>query len=277
MKIDKLACPTCGAPISGDFAPNQPFDCGSCGSTLFLADFEASDTILCPQCRTPNNDTVRFCTNCGSPLRVDCVLCYTSNRIDVPHCANCGAHLERARRKREELQETKRRLQAERMQALKEKEQLQSRERLQRLIEALDEPENHDFAIFQLNQLGGEAIEALTKTMLADDDVDARYGSARALGQIAGAHRIEGLNKARVVKGLIGALNDPESSVRYWAAEALGHYRSQLGIEPLAALLKDAHPGVREQARRSLEQIGGERAQELLTRPAGLKGWLKRG
>lgn len=272
MRIEKLACPACNAPISGDFAPNQQFECQKCGSTLFLADFTASQAVVCPQCRTPNNDTVRFCTNCGQSLRVDCPLCYTSNRVDISHCANCGAHLERARRKREALQAAKRRFQLEREDAFREKEKLQFQQKLARLLDDLDEPENHDFAIYQLNQMGGAALEALLTTLLHDADVDARYGSARAIGQISTSQNVEGLNKARAVKALVRALADPEPPVRYWSAEALGRIQSPIAVEPLAKLLKDAHEGVREQARRSLEQIGGERAQELLKkRPRFLK------
>lgn len=277
MRIEKLACPSCNAPISGDFAPNQQFECQKCGSSLFLADFEASQVVVCPQCRAPNNDTVRYCTNCGRSLRVDCPLCYTPNRVDTTHCANCGAHLERARRKRQALQEAKRRFQLEREDAFREKEKLQFQQKLTRLLDELDEPENHDFAIYQLNQMGSAVLEALQTTLLHDADVDARYGSARAIGQISSGQNVDRLDKARAVKALVSALADPEPPVRYWSAEALGRIESPIAVEPLASLLKDPHEGVREQARRSLEQIGGERARELLKKRSGFFNWFSGG
>ena len=36
MRLEKLACPGCGAPITGDFAPNQQIECNSCGVPLLL-------------------------------------------------------------------------------------------------------------------------------------------------------------------------------------------------------------------------------------------------
>lgn len=254
MKIERVACPSCGASLSGDFLPNKQFECPHCNSTLLLTDLETDQTIICRQCRAPNREEMRFCSNCGASLRLDCVLCHTSNRIDAVYCAHCGAHVERARAKRMEMQQTRLLLQTERLQALKEKEARQQQERLERLIEALDEPENHDLAIFQLNQLGYEAIDALIETLLGNDDPDARYGSAIALGRICAEHEIKVLNKAKAIQALIKALNDREPAVRFWSAEAMGKFTSPLTREPLKALLKDPHPGVRQQARRSLDQ-----------------------
>ena len=139
-----------------------------------------------------------------------------------------------------------------------EKEARQKEEKLQRLLDALDEPENHSFAIFQLNQMGLDAINPLIETLLHDDDPDARYGSARALGQICSEKEIKGLIKGRAIKALIKSLADDEPAVRFWSAEALGKFRGtqgKRGIEPLSALLKDPHEGVRRQAQRSLQQI----------------------
>jgi HEAT repeat protein len=153
------------------------------------------------------------------------------------------------------MQETRRRLQTERLEVLKEKEARQQRERIERLINALDEPENHEFAIFQLDQIGDEAVEALIEALLKDDDPDARYGSAIALGRICAEHDIKVLNKAKAIQALIKALTDPEAAVRFWSAEALGKVKSPLAREPLKALLKDSHQGVRQQARLSLERL----------------------
>jgi HEAT repeat protein len=147
---------------------------------------------------------------------------------------------------------------------------------LERLVNDLDEPENHDFAIYQLNQMGHDALNALLKTLLHDDDVDARYGSARAIGQMCSEQKVEGLSKARAIKALITALADPEPPVRYWAAEALGRVHNQKAVECLGKLLKDPHKGVREQVRRSLQQIGGPQAEAMLEKRPGFLGWLNR-
>jgi hypothetical protein len=266
MKIEKLACPSCGAPLSGDFAFNQKFQCNSCGSTLILEDLATPETIICPTCRIPNHQDMRFCSNCGEKLRLHCVMCHTENRVDAVYCVTCGIHLQRADAQQRHLLEKRQRLLDERQQALREKTERQKEEKLQRLLDALDEPENHDFAIYQLNQLGIEAIEPLIETLLRDTDPDARYGSAIALGQICREQAITGLIKARAVKALITALADPESAVRYWAADALGQFKgpqTRLGIEPLTALLKDPHPGVRQQAQKSLQQLRTNKEADL--------------
>jgi HEAT repeat protein len=131
--------------------------------------------------------------------------------------------------------------------------------------------------IYRINQMGVDAVEGLIETLLNDDDPDARYGSAIALGQIYAEQEIRTLNKARTVKGLIKALQDQEPAVRYWAAEALGRCGSKLAIEPLAGLLKDPHEGVRGQAQSSLHKIGGDQVQQLIeaNRAKGFLGWLK--
>jgi hypothetical protein len=255
MRIEKLACPSCGAPLSGDFQPNQQIACNNCGSSLLLADLETSQTVICPSCRAPNHEEMRYCSNCGVNLKMGCVLCHTENRLDVTHCSHCGAHLARARAKRAEMLEIRQRQQEERLQHLKEKEDRQLRERLQRLIADLDEPKNHEFAIFQLSQLGNEALDILIDTLLTDDDPDARYGSAIAIGRIGNEQSIKVLDRAKATKALIKALDDDEATVRYWSAEALGKMRTQLAIEPLTALLKDGHKGVRQQAQVTLDKL----------------------
>jgi hypothetical protein len=255
MKIERLACPSCGGSLSGDFLPNKRIECPNCGSALLLTDLETDETVICPECRTPNREEMRYCSNCGVSLKMDCVLCHTPNRIDIIYCVHCGAHLQRARAKRMEMLEVRQRLRAERLQAVKEKEIRQQQERIEHLITALDEPENHEFAIFQLNQIGDGAIEALVETLLTDDDPDARYGSAIALGRICTEQEIKILNKAKATKALIKALADDEPAVRYWSVEALGKVKNQMAVEPLTALLKDPHKGVRQQAQLSLEKL----------------------
>ncbi len=277
MKIEKLNCPSCGSPLTGDFSPNQRIECHSCGTPLLLTHLDAENPIFCPECNTLNPDEIRFCVNCGSNLKIACNYCHTQNRIDATFCARCGVHLQRAMTKRFVLEESVRRLRQERLEAFKEKEERQKYERLQRLLDALDEPENHEFAIYQINQMGLEAIEALIDTLLNDHDPDARYGSARALGQICSEKEVKALIKGRAAKALITGLADQEPAVRYWAAEALGRCQSRVAIDPLAGLLNDPHEGVRLQAQNSLQEIGGERVQKILeqAQSKGFLGWLR--
>ncbi len=64
-------------------------------------------------------------------------------------------------------------------------------------------------------------------------------------------------------------------------AKALSKFKGQTGqlaVDSLALLLKDPHENVREQARHSLQEIGGERAQEILDKSGkGFLGWIKGG
>lgn len=278
MKIEKLACPTCGAPLPQSIAPNQKVECSSCGSTLVATDWPADTTVTCSECGTINSDEKRFCANCGASLKIDCVLCHAENKLGAVHCIKCGAHLERARKRRSSMQQKRRKYLLEQAQRFKEKEERQKAQKLQKLLDDLDEPENHDMAIFQINQMGVDAVDALIETLLNDHDPDARYGSARALGRICSEHNVKGLIKAKAAKALTKSLADPEPAVRYWSADALGKCQSQVAVEPLARLLKDSHAGVRQHARHALQQIGGKKAQKILSdldKPKGLIGWIK--
>jgi hypothetical protein len=274
MKITELACPNCGASLGGGFTPNQEIHRQHCGSVFLAEDLAAPKTVICPNCRTINPIEERFCAKCGDSLKMGCILCHTENPVGTVYCTNCGAHLEHARARRKTMQMERQKLWEERNRLFKEKETRQRAEKLQRLLEDLDEPQNHEFAIYQKNPLGEEAIEALIETMLKDDDPDARYGSARALGQICSEHQIKTFIKAKAAKALIQALDDREQAVRYWAANALGKCHNQTAVEPLAKLLGDKHDGVRQQAKRALERIGGPRAEEILAQ-AERKGPLK--
>lgn len=277
MKLEDLACPNCHAPLKGSFQPGQQVECDNCGSVFLASEVEAPQAIACPACSTINAITERYCTQCGESLKIDCVMCYTENPVGTVFCANCGAHLANARARRQKMMEERREFQRQRTEQFKAKAARQQAEKLQQLLDALDEPENHDFAIYQIDQLGEQAIAALIETMLHDDDVDARYGSARALGQICYQHEIKRFNKARVTKALVRALTDDQPPVRYWAANALGKCAGQSALEPLATLLKDKHQGVRQQVHRAIERIGGQRAAEILAQEEkrGLFNWIK--
>ncbi|MCB0210771.1 MAG: HEAT repeat domain-containing protein [Anaerolineae bacterium] len=280
MKLHDLKCPNCGTPIDRDASLRQLIECTGCGSTLLATDLGLDAVNTCPGCGTLNAEDQRFCTECGSALYIDCVLCHQKNKIDAIHCQRCGVNLKRNQLRRRQMLQDRKQLRDERNQIFKEKVVRQQAEKLQRLLDDLDEPENHEFAIYQINQIGINAVDALIETLLHDEDPDARYGSARALGQICQEQGVKGLIKARSAKALIQALNDAEIGVRYWAADALGKCGSRIAVEPLAKLLHgEKHEGVRYQARESLEQIGGRRAQQVLSnlpKSNRFLGWMKK-
>jgi serine/threonine-protein kinase len=283
LKIEQLACPDCGTSLSGDFVPNQQFECAHCGTLLVLTDLETEETIVCPKCHTPNHQERRFCSNCGEQIKIDCVSCHTPNRFDATHCVHCGTDLVRAQTMRRQLLEAKQQARAEREQAFKEKEIRQRKERLQRLINDLDTPAKHAFTIYQLNQLGPDAIEALIDALAHDNPPHIHCGAAKALEYIYTEQEIKGLLKARAAKALATILDNSEPAVRYWAAKALSQFKGQpgqLAVDALALLLNDPYEDVREQARYSLQEIGGERAQKILQENLdesgkGFLGWIK--
>lgn len=277
MKMKELACPNCHAPLSEGITPNQQVECANCGSVFLAQELEAAQSIACPRCRTINPIEERHCANCGELLKEKCPMCYEENPVGTVFCGNCGAHIANARARRKKMLAERKKLREERNRIFREKETHQQAEKLAQLLDDLDEPENHEFALFKINQIGPQAIDALIDTMLQDDDPDARYGSARALGQICTSHQVKTLIKARAAKALISALADEEPAVRYWAANALGRCGNSTAVEPLGNLLKERHEGVRKQAAYALREIGGDRAAELLANASkrGFFDWIK--
>jgi hypothetical protein len=256
MQVHALNCPTCGAPAPDDILlSGQQFRCEACGSILVLLDVNEEDSVLCPDCRQRNPLLNRHCSACGTTLQVDCPFCYKANPVDAVHCAGCGADLRRAfSRKRDWLAE-KRRHDEERLQAWKRAEVDSRNAGIQRLLDELDEPENHSLAIYCLRNYGDHAVEPLIETLKTDEDPDARFGAAHALGLIG---------DPRAVPALVGALADPEPAVRHWAVEALGKMQAHHAVEAIARLLKDPHEGVRDRARETLERMGTPEALQAL-------------
>ncbi len=254
MKLEKLNCPACGLPLGENVKPNHQFDCPACGSALILTDLAADEQMVCPQCKRINPASEQFCQECGAALKMACPFCYAQNASDAEHCAQCGVNLQRARQRKQAWLEEQRRHEAERLAALKQAEAESRKARMQQLLDDLDEPDRHPMAIYCLNQYGAEAVESLI-ALLKDDDPDARYGAAQALGLIG---------DPRAVDPLIKALSDPEAAVRYWAASALGKLRAEAAVEAIGHLLQDKHKGVRAHAAEVLEQIGGSQAKQVL-------------
>jgi HEAT repeat protein len=94
-------------------------------------------------------------------------------------------------------------------------------------------------------------IEVLKKN---DEDPEVRRRASMALGEIG----------KPALEPLIAALEDENSSVRSYAAEALGFTKDTRAVEPLIVALGDEEPGVRWDAAVALGKIGDSRAVESL-------------
>ncbi len=262
MKINELDCPTCGAPVSEQVVPDQPFRCPACGSVLVLTDTVEDDQIPCPKCGTIHDSTNRFCSLCGAALNVKCPFCYQANKVDAVHCEGCGANLRNAAQRRQAWLAEKQAHDAERLSALRRAEAESRQARMQSLLDSLDEPDNHSFAIHCLREYGTQAVEPLIHVLREDDDPDARFGAAHTLGIIG---------DPGAISALIAALADPEPAVRYWALDALGKLRADQAVDAIGELLKDRHKGVKAHAAEVLRHIGTPQAIHILERKS--KWW----
>jgi HEAT repeat protein len=90
---------------------------------------------------------------------------------------------------------------------------------------------------------------------MQDEDSSLRGWAASALGEIG---------DTRAVEPLIAALQDQVPVVREWAAQALGEIGDARAVEPLIAALQDEDPDVRKIAAGALGQIRDARAVEFL-------------
>jgi len=179
---------------------------------------DAGAEIICPKCQTSNTGQGRTCSNCGYRLVTNCILCYTPNRIDATHCANCGTDLKRAQLRRRASLEARRRSQAERDQAYREKE---VRQLIQKLLDDLKDRKKRVAAIHQLNQLDDEIFEILIQTLLTHTAPEERCSAANMLGQICSRFEINPPLKELVIQALTQALDDAETTVSRQAQKSL--------------------------------------------------------
>lgn len=252
MKLSQLQCPACGANAPDNLAPNQQSKCSACGSLLVLTDLLTADQLLCSQCHTLNHNNNHFCLRCGANLQQACPFCQTSNRLDHVHCRICGANLQVAHQRKQQWLAEERQHALARAAAVEQAKAQTRATQLGQWLADLKEPENHPWAIYCLNQLGAEAVEALLATLRADPDPDARFGAAHALGTIG---------DPRAIPGLCKALADSEAAVRYWAITGLMRLQARNALPDIARLVADPHEGVRTQAQTALDQLGASAAQ----------------
>jgi HEAT repeat protein len=108
-----------------------------------------------------------------------------------------------------------------------------------------------------LAAIGGPEIVAAVVAKLSDSDPEMRQVATRTLGPLAQA------GQPGAMAALMECLKNPEWTVRYNAAEALGR-AGAAAVPALIGTLKDKDPAVRATAARSLGNIGDERAKEPL-------------
>ena len=53
----------------------------------------ASNKIICPECKAENDKDALFCSNCGHKLKIVCSKCNAENDADAKFCKNCGEEL----------------------------------------------------------------------------------------------------------------------------------------------------------------------------------------
>lgn len=249
MKLKDLTCPNCGYPAP-DYQGQRQFQCESCGALLVMTDLQKDNVIVCEKCRTVNPDDYKHCQSCGEKLTISCPFCYVTNHVDADNCYSCGVNLRTARKRKEAWVEENARLNEERFKETKKAEADSEKKRLRKLIKDLEEPDNHSFAIYCLNQMGNLAVKDLIDTLLNNRDPDARFGAAIALGNIKNTDAIPALAEA---------LQDKDASVRYWAIDALQKFKRlpMHILNDLRNCLNDTHKGVREKAHSAILALGG--------------------
>jgi hypothetical protein len=100
--------------------------------------------------------------------------------VGAIHCQGCGANLDKAAQRRREWLAEKQAHDAERLAAWKCAEAESRKVEMQRLLDSLDEPASHSFAIYCLQKYGTQAVEPLRRVLKTEDDPDARFGAAHA-------------------------------------------------------------------------------------------------
>jgi transcription initiation factor TFIIIB Brf1 subunit/transcription initiation factor TFIIB len=259
MKIDMLNCPTCGSPLDADIRPNKPFNCPACGSAVVLTDWTKAGQLICAKCGTVNGSTNKFCDSCGTALQAGCPFCYTQNDVSAINCKKCGANLQRAWQRQDSWFTQREQKHKETLQKVAEGQA----DYLRRLLLQLNEPENHPAAIPGIRIFGREAVEPLMD-LLTSEDPDARFGAAKALGDIG---------DKRAIPGLINTLNDPEGAVRFWALDALGKLKADEAAEAIGKLVQDKRESIRDLAKEVLTQIGTPNAMRVLKQQSKRKWW----
>ncbi len=262
MKLQILNCPACGAPVDIPVSPNQPFACSACKNTIVSTDWTTSGELICSGCGKVNSGKNKYCDDCNAVLQAGCPYCFTQNSISAKYCKQCGVDLRKAWKMQRAWTLDRERHEVDRQQKLK-KLKMDTHAELQRLLLQLNDPENHPMAIQGIRLHGLDAIQGLIH-LLDSSDPDARYGAARALGDI---------RDLSAIPALIKSLNDEHAAVRFFAVDALGKLGACEAIQKLGQLLEDESPNVRKHAGDVLMQIGTPEALQILREKSRPKWW----
>jgi ribosomal protein L40E len=266
MKLELMNCPACNSPLDKKLInPNQPFNCPACNSAIVLTDWTTSGQLVCSKCGAVNPSWNKFCDACRAVLQSGCPFCYTRNRVDATFCKNCGANLQTAWKRQSTWLAEREKHEIERAKNLQKAAQ-SDRAYLARLLLQLNEPENHAVAIPGILVFGKDAVKPLIDLLLTSDDPDARFGAARALGDIG---------DKQVVPELIKALQDREEAVRFWAVDALGKLKTSEAVDAIGEILGDRRQSksIRELAKNVLIQIGTPKALKVLRQESKPQWW----
>ena len=131
MRLSEFECPNCGANemLEGE---NQQLLCVYCGTSF------GQVTQICPKCGHYNEEGVRHCSECGSPILRDCPVCGWDNWVLADHCVQCGRNMDLIAQMAQRWQQTtQERLarQREGMVELKEQEERASQRRMAAFLE----------------------------------------------------------------------------------------------------------------------------------------------
>ena len=111
-------------------------------------------------------------------------------------------------------------------------------------------------AAADLGKMGNiKAVKALIEAM-EDSNMGVRSNAVFSLAELGAKEAAPGIMSLLI--------NDPEYWVRKSAAKALGMLEVEAAVNPLSIALDDNSPIVRENALRSLEQIGSSEAKKVL-------------
>jgi hypothetical protein len=129
METEK--CPSCGEAVSPD--SRGGLRCGGCGAVV------AEPLALCPRCRHINESGSGACARCAAELSVQCSGCGRTNWTGIERCIGCGRELDslgHAFRPFGRSVQIRRDDLLRRVPGLREKEESESRQRLEMLRDA---------------------------------------------------------------------------------------------------------------------------------------------
>lgn len=95
MTMKPLKCPNCGSLDVQPLQEGNKYLCPSCGGKSVLNPetqvlILLSKAISCPECKSLNERSARYCGTCGSPLVFPCPFCGRAHQPGHRYCPTCG-------------------------------------------------------------------------------------------------------------------------------------------------------------------------------------------